>query len=233
MRTIAISLLAASALFGQEARIIIIERGDTYELKQAYAEFKAARDHWEKVKTDVAKRYTTEKTDKAGCSKPVNGMCEKTMDGWDRVEFSVDFRALVPAHQYSSSITWAPAGTANWAIGSNSQSINASVNLGDLAVDGVRSDVTVKEPYETIKSTNENFVPAPLPPTPRSSVEDRSQMRGDITGARTGAVTSVSAVAPVYWIKEGDDTNQCPECFALPKDLKTGPLPMDHTKSVR
>lgn len=38
---------------------------------------------------------------------------------------------------------------------------------------------------------------------------------------------------PVYWIKGGDDTNQCTGCFALPKDLKTGPLPMDHTKSVR
>lgn len=218
MRTIAISLLAASALFGQEARIIIIERGDTYELKQAYAEFKAARDHWEKVKTDVAKRYTTEKTDKAGCSKPVNGMCEKTMDGWDRVEFSVDFRALVPAHQYSSSITWAPAGTANWAIGSNSQPINASVNVGDLAVDGVRSDVTVKEAPQHVIAGPEEFVPAPLPPVydRKSSVDDRSEMGGDITVWGNGTVTSVSTgPLPLAGRISNSGAISCPGCATV------------------
>lgn len=175
MRIIFISLLAASALFGQDAKIIIVERGDTYELKQAYAKFKAARDHWEKVKTDVAKRYTVE-----------NG---KTMEGWDRVEFSVDFRALVPAHQYTS-------GFNSWIINSSGQAINASSvsPVGDLSTDGVRSDVTVKDsPLGAVGpgpdpvgpqgplGQPEEFVPAPLPPAPRSSVEDRSQMRGDIT----------------------------------------------------
>lgn len=143
MRLIAIPLLAASALFCQDAKIIIVERHDTTSLKSAYAEYKAAQAKWEKVKTEVAKKYTTEKSDKVGCPTPVNGTCEKTMDGWEKVEFSVDFRALVPQRTYSSNITWAyplNAGT------TSTLGLGTAV-ASDLAVssDSIRADLKTKD----------------------------------------------------------------------------------------
>lgn len=140
MRTIAIALLAASALLCQDAKIIIVERSDTKELKAAYADYKAAQAKWEKVKTQVAKKYTVESG--------------KVMDGWDKIEFSVDFRALVPQHQYISysGYSW----PANSVLTSGSGTLATTGNLvgnvsSDLAVssDSVRADLTTKESGKT------------------------------------------------------------------------------------
>lgn len=156
MRTIAIGLLLASAAFAKDAKIIIVERSDTKELKAAYADYKAAQAKWEKVKTEVAKKYTVWGADGMSCLKDT---CGKVMDGWDKVEFSVDFRALVPQRSYISSIsgwnypvnTFTNTSGGGGTIGSVSSGSTSSANMawpsGDLTVssDSVRSDLTTRE----------------------------------------------------------------------------------------
>lgn len=82
MKTIIISLLAIAPCFAQDAKIIIVERSDSQKLSKAYKEYKEAQAKWESVKTEAAKQYTYEKG--------------KPMPGWEKVQFSIDFRALVP-----------------------------------------------------------------------------------------------------------------------------------------
>lgn len=75
--------VAIMPAFGQEAKIMIVERADTAKLSRAYKDYREAAKRWEEVKAEVAKEYTVE-----------GG---KVMPGWDRVQFSADFRAMVPA----------------------------------------------------------------------------------------------------------------------------------------
>lgn len=144
MRTIAIALLAVSALFCQDAKIIIVERQDTRELKAAYADYKAAQAKWEKVKTEVAKKYTTETP--AVCTHSKDLTCEKIMDGWEKVEFSVDFRALVPQRQYAGTISenyWPQVLTSS----GTGITLTGNSNASDLTVssDSIRSDLKTRE----------------------------------------------------------------------------------------
>ena len=130
MRILTLVLLAGAALLlCQDAKIIIIERSDTNQLKQAYADYKTARDRWEHVKAEVAGRYTKE-----------DG---KTMAGWDKVEFSVDFRALVPQRAQYSSLSFYPS-ILN--TGTSAMGTTGTVNAMDLSVnDGIRTDIATKE----------------------------------------------------------------------------------------
>ena len=90
MKTILIALFATlSPCFAQEAKIMIVERSDSQKLAKAYREYKDALKRWEDVKIEVAKTYTQE-----------NG---KAIAGWEKIQFSADFRALVPdSSQYAS-----------------------------------------------------------------------------------------------------------------------------------
>jgi hypothetical protein len=132
-------------LVGQEAKIMIVERRDTTRLKAAYDKFKAAQKEWEALKVEVAKSYVTE-----------GG---KTMEGWEKVEYSVDFRAMVPAR--GSNITayygWPSTNiiTTN-AIGHTTALTGVTQATADLAVD-VNTDLTTKERGTlTIKGTADN-----------------------------------------------------------------------------
>lgn len=82
MKTIAAMLVFASAVFAQDAKIMILERQDTKTLSDAYRDYKAAQKKWEEVKDQVSKKYSYE----AG----------KPMPGWEKIQFSADFRAMVP-----------------------------------------------------------------------------------------------------------------------------------------
>lgn len=133
MRTVAFVLLAASALLGQDAKIIIVERHDTQSLKSAYADYKAAQAKWEKVKNEVAKKYTVESG--------------KTLEGWDKVEFSVDFRALVPQRVFTSNNWFTPS-----VLTTNAVSSGTITGTSDAvrSSDSVRSDLSVSEPITQI-----------------------------------------------------------------------------------
>lgn len=76
-------------MIGQEAKIMIVERSDSQKLAKSYHEYKDALARWEAVKVEVAKQYTNE-----------NG---KPIAGWEKIQFSADFRAIVPeTSQYSN-----------------------------------------------------------------------------------------------------------------------------------
>ena len=80
-------------VIGQEAKIMIVEKSDSQRLLRAYREFKDARSRWEDAKSDVAKQYTMEKG--------------KFISGWEKVQFSADFRAIVPDQsQYAAHSYW-------------------------------------------------------------------------------------------------------------------------------
>jgi len=130
-----IAFFCAALITAQEAKIIIVEKEDTTELKLAYGEYKAALQHWEKIKTKVAKRYTIE-----------NG---KILEGWDKIEFSVDFRALVPKRDYYSSGLILSPGWSNGNIipnvAANTYATTASADDRTISLDGVRSDIKTVE----------------------------------------------------------------------------------------
>lgn len=88
MKKIIVMLMFAGASFAQEAKIMIVERPDSQRLSGAYRDYKDALRRWQEVKADVAKHYTQESG--------------KTLPGWENIQFSADFRALVPkSSQYA------------------------------------------------------------------------------------------------------------------------------------
>ena len=136
MKLLSIVLAFASVCIAQEARIIIVDQSDSKELSAAYHEYKAARARWEALKKDKAAAYTTEpKLDKNG--KQIGKETQK-IPGWEEVQFSADFRAIVPANsQY--------AGRGNCVYGSNwgyaypsngTFAVNTSGTLGAIATTG-------------------------------------------------------------------------------------------------
>lgn len=82
MRKALLLLTLSWRLFGQDAKLMILEKQDTKQLRSAWQDYQAAKTRWESTKTEIALKYTV-----------VDG---KTLDGWDQVKFSVDFRAVVP-----------------------------------------------------------------------------------------------------------------------------------------
>jgi hypothetical protein len=126
---LAICVLASViCISGQEAKLMILDISDTVELKAAYKEYKDAQAKWETTKTKVAKKYTFE-----------NG---KVMPGWEQVQFSVDFRAVVPdssQYVYHSGYIYSPCNTGitnlNSSISNSATwtgtSSDLSINLGD------------------------------------------------------------------------------------------------------
>ncbi len=131
MRVFSLLFLVMALSIGviaQEAKIIIVEKPDSQKLARAYREYKEAAKRWEDVKNDVAAQYTKESG--------------KTMAGWERVQFSADFRALVPEHsQYS--------GSSNWGSGCITLTGNAiPASMIGFTPDGsaeVNADLVVKE----------------------------------------------------------------------------------------
>jgi len=149
------SALAIAALgISQEARILIVEKSDSQTLAAAYKDYKAAQKRWEDLKIATAKKYTP--TDEKG----------KVSDEWKTIQFSADFRAIVPADSQYASLTgcafgynyWPYANSGTVLTGSNvtssipaagtltSNSTSAKVNP-DLFVDNsVVSGLTTVEP---------------------------------------------------------------------------------------
>ena len=84
-------------VIAQEAKILFIAKSDAQRLSAAYNAFQGAKKHWEDTREQVAHKYTT-KSDGSG----------KPLPGWDgEVEFSPDFRALVPRQVvFSSGTIW-------------------------------------------------------------------------------------------------------------------------------
>ena len=146
-----LATLLAAPLFAQDAKIMIVEKPDSQKLAKAYREYKDALKHWEDIKEEVAKQYTSEKG--------------RTIAGWEKIQFSADFRAIVPdSSQYAYRPTWGSGcvfstgvnavGSSNLVIGSNeissttitgdafSSPYYSSIPLADLAV---KPDLIVKE----------------------------------------------------------------------------------------
>ena len=121
MKIVAVAILAALALNSQEAKIMIVEKPDSARLLRAYREYKDAAAQWEKLKIEMAAQYTNEKG--------------KPMAGWEKVQFSADFRAIVPdSSPYAShnAIQLTPCGI--WTpVNSNSTADTVEIN-GDLIV---------------------------------------------------------------------------------------------------
>jgi hypothetical protein len=86
------------SLGGQEAKIMIVEKSDSMILSQAYADYKDAVKRWETVKAHVSERYVNQKG--------------KPMPGWEKIQYSADFRAIVPndsqyaGHGYVCGANW-------------------------------------------------------------------------------------------------------------------------------
>ena len=85
-------------IVAQEAKILIVEKADSQKLAKAYKDYKDAAKRWEDLKAEVAKQYTYESG--------------KAMPGWEKVEFSADFRAIVP--KTSSLTLWPCSTSSNW-----------------------------------------------------------------------------------------------------------------------
>jgi hypothetical protein len=150
-----LALLTVGVGFGQEARIMILDKSDSDHLSSAYQNYLAAKKTWEQTKTYVAEKYTVDAV------KPEivkDGKTAKNYkDGWDKVQFSADFRALVPDQsQYathypcsyntgylttspSTGVMWTPA-TSTWSSGapitgsSTTSGGTLSLNSNSLAV---------------------------------------------------------------------------------------------------
>lgn len=159
-----ILLLAAflAPLIGQEAKIMILELPDSQRLAKAYREYKDAQAKWESVKTEVAKKYTFE-TVPTGITWQATK--EQAIAGWEKVQFSADFRAIVPesspyAGQTTGRLSLVGSGTTTTFAIPATTSTNllgrAAGTISDLDVDhgptippdpwdGVRSDLTVRE----------------------------------------------------------------------------------------
>jgi hypothetical protein len=149
MKLIAIALLIGTAAFAQDAKIMILDQSDTAKLSDAYKHYKEAQKEWEKLKTATAVKYT--------------GEGKATLKGWEKVQFSADFRAVVPeASEYAyhnscntSGLYYTPSGWSNAISGTGVLSmmnttgtsfadtaINSGSTLinGDLAVTGTITD---------------------------------------------------------------------------------------------
>lgn len=123
-------------IVAQEAKILIVEKPDSQKLARAYREYKDAARHWEEVKAEVAKQYTTE-----------GG---KPMAGWEKVEFSADFRAIVPkeSRYVTTGAVWGPCSSTgtlvpNWGTTlsgtGNLVNLGATTNIGAAGTSAVLS----------------------------------------------------------------------------------------------
>jgi len=118
---------------GQEAKIMIVDKSDSDHLAKAYKTYQDAKKQWEDVKVYVAEKYTIDQDAKPSKK---DGKVEKAyIPGWEKVQFSADFRALVPdSSQYASrgcyygSSAWI---TPSWNAVNTSAAITGS---SDLAV---------------------------------------------------------------------------------------------------
>lgn len=123
-------------LIGQEAKVMIVEKPDSARLARAYRGYKDALKEWERVKTEVARNYTTE-----------NG---KTLEGWEKVQFSADFRAIVPEYSplAANRSYWGnwPCNSMVFTSGPETGAISPVTGMvtSDFSV-GVDSSITVKE----------------------------------------------------------------------------------------
>ena len=132
MRKISLLILCLSVLcFTQEARIMIVEKSDSTRLSSAYRDYQDAKARWESVKSDVAKKYT-------------NPDGKKVIEGWEKVQFSADFRALVPESSQFASRTNCLYSLSNGTIFTGSGTIaTTAVNAGGYITGDVAAQTTM------------------------------------------------------------------------------------------
>jgi hypothetical protein len=92
----------AASCFGQEAKILIVDKSDSTRLADAYREYKASQKKWEALKKEVAAKYVPVEPKVDAKGKQIGN--ETVIEaGWENPQFSGDFRAIVPANsQYAS-----------------------------------------------------------------------------------------------------------------------------------
>jgi hypothetical protein len=118
------------SLGGQEAKIMIVEKTDSAKLSRAYKEYKDALKRWEDVKTEVSAQYTAEKG--------------KPLAGWEKVQFSADFRAIVPTDSQYAGRGYTCNSLLNWpSYVDLTGSTPAVVNAGNIPLTGAFSDLDV------------------------------------------------------------------------------------------
>lgn len=78
-----LAMTLAMAAFAQDAKIILVERQDSRELARAYKTYQDAKAEWDRVKTEIAAKYTKDEKGKIRL-------------GWETIQFNADFRVMVP-----------------------------------------------------------------------------------------------------------------------------------------
>jgi hypothetical protein len=97
-------------LVGQEAKVVVVEKTDSARLAKAYKNYQDALKEWERAKVEVADHYLNEPCTVTGSATGIwsNGFfipdstqtggkkstCRRS--GWENIQFSTDFRAIVP-----------------------------------------------------------------------------------------------------------------------------------------
>ena len=147
MKIFVLFAAVAASVFAQDAKLLIVEKPDSVRALKAYADYKAAIKRlddekaqvtaaWDKVKAAVAAPYVNE----AG----------KIRVGWEKIQFSVDFRAIVPEETkyMGSGLIWNGGTYPCWSTGNivNTSGTAATIpasTSGDLSVDLAESAHTL------------------------------------------------------------------------------------------
>lgn len=148
----AVSLTLSAVVSAQEAKIMILDRADSQALKTAYYDYQAAQKKWESAKAEISRRYTH-----------VDG---KIQEGWEKVQFSVDFRAMVAHGHY---LRLGGSGTSNNnfltpAVMSSTSSLPASSSLTINGTDVQPGSITAGSGNLTISTRDGALVIEGGPP---------------------------------------------------------------------
>lgn len=115
MKTLFMIVMLTAFAAAQDAKMMLVEPVDATELKTAWKVYQEearkaelalenARKKWDTAKLGVARKYTLLPDNKT------------VLKGWEKIEFSVDFRIIVPSERtyYSSSVpNWTGITTAS------------------------------------------------------------------------------------------------------------------------
>lgn len=133
-------ILVATLGFGQDVQAVVLKPADSQALSRAYADYLAAKDHWEGLQTQVR---------------------NKEMQGWGRVKFSKDFRVMLAddsfsTSRYSGACVYPWYGDLMEGHASTFDNITTSDLLGHLTI-GTGSLATEEPTHQTLE------LPAPKP----------------------------------------------------------------------
>jgi hypothetical protein len=107
MKKTLISLAVVACLMplvGQEAKVVVVEKSDSARLAKAYKNYQDALKEWERAKTEVADHYLNEPCTVPSSYRLSESRCRRS--GWENIQFSSDFRAIVPESHLQSTGTF-------------------------------------------------------------------------------------------------------------------------------